>query len=129
MTGKALLHLEKRQLICDVKLVSLLVVKRRRAMRQAWSRIRDVVVRSCEAPDRRTTCEELRIQMEQFRIGIAGLELQAMAHVLLGLDNQRVIVRTHAVRAVVKASIERVRAKGAEARPRCAGVEIVIADS
>src|SRR5439155_6418616 len=97
MTGKALLRLEERQLISNDKLVRKLVVKRRGGMRQVWSRVRDVVVRRREAPNGRTACKQLRVHIEQFRKGIAGLELQAMPHVLLDIEDERVVVATDAV--------------------------------
>src|SRR6266576_2203825 len=108
MTDQALFCLQEGQVISYVELISMPVVFRASAIRQFRQRIRDVVVRCTLAAYRRTPSEQLGVNVQQFRVSIAGIKLQAVAHALGSFENKRIIVGANAVRAIVKGRVEAV---------------------
>ena len=78
------------------------------AIGQMRQGIGDVVIRRGKAADIGAACKQLGVNVQKFRIGIAGLELKAMAHALRSFNYKGIIVGTDAVRAVIEARIEAV---------------------
>src|SRR5882762_7332068 len=103
MTDETLLALKEGQLVGHIELVRVPVVFRAPAIGKTWQGIRDVVVRRSLCADRGASREQFRIHVQLFRIGIAHLKLQAVAHALLSLNDKGIVIGTDAVRAVIEA--------------------------
>src|SRR5712692_10928195 len=116
MTQEALLTLQEGELVGEIEFIAVSVVKRSPAVRQLRQSVRDVVVGSSSAANVGASREQFRVYIKQLRISVSRLELQAVAHMLLCFHDERIVIGTDAVRAVVKDGIERVWARGALAR-------------
>src|SRR6266436_6449314 len=114
MTDKALFTFEEGQFVGHIELIRMPVVFRASAISQSGVGIVDVVVRRSEATNRRTPREQFRVYVEKLGISVSGLKLQAVAHALLRLHDEGVVVGADTVRAVVEAGIEPVRTNWAQ---------------
>src|SRR5258708_28854360 len=95
MSDKTLFALKEGQFIGYIELIRVAVIFRTPAIIQSRVGIIDVVVRRGEAADGGASSEQFRIYVQQFRVGIARLKLQAVAHALLRFHDERVVVGTN----------------------------------
>src|SRR6266576_1434860 len=86
MADKALFTLKEGQLVGRIELIGMPVVFCTASVGQTWQGIRDVIVRRSAGSDAGAAREQFRIYVQQFRVGIARLKLQAVAHALLRLN-------------------------------------------
>ena len=105
MTGETFFPLKEGQLVGHIELVSVAVVFCTPAIVEMWEGIGDVVVRRGKGTNGGAAGKQFGVNVQQFRVSIASLELQAVAHALLRFHNEGVVVGADAVRAVVEARI------------------------
>src|SRR5689334_15845536 len=110
MASEALFALKEGQFVGYIELIRMAMVFRAPAIGQLRESIRDVVIGSTLGANRRTPRKQLGVHVQQFRVGIAGIKLQAVAHALRRFENKRIIVGTYAVRAIIKGSVDAVGA-------------------
>ena len=105
MTDETLFTLKEGQFVGYIELVRVTVVFCTPAIVEMWEGIGDVVVRRGKGTNGGAAGKQFGVNVQQFRVSIASLELQAVAHALLCFHNEGVVVGADAVRAVVEARI------------------------
>src|SRR6266704_4224580 len=106
VTSEAFFALKEGQLVGRTELISVPVVFCTPSVGQTWQGIRDVVVRRSAGSDAGASREQFGVDVQQFRVGIARLKLQAVAHALLRLNDEGVVVGADAVRAVIETCVQ-----------------------
>ncbi len=106
MTEEALLTLKEWQLIGRIELIRVSVIECAPAVLQFRNGICNVVVRLAKSANGVAPREQFGVGVQELRVGVSGLELQAVPHALLRFHDQGIVIGIRAVRAIVEAGIK-----------------------